>query len=343
MAKKIDAFNDIMQELQGGHYKPIYLLHGEEPYYIDVLSGYIEQNALKEEERDFNQVVFFGADITAAQIADQARRFPMMAERQVIIVKEAQAIKNWEQLEAYLDKPQPTSVVVICHKNGKVDGRKKLVTKAAKIGVVYESVKKYPNELPGFVNLYMQEKHPQLAIEPKAVMMIVEHIGNDLSRISSELDKVAAALPADVQRITPQIVEDRVGISKEYNGFELQDALAAHDVPKALRIADYFAKDPKVKDSVYSMMGGIFNFFQNLMICHYMPMAKTDTNIAQHLGLRGAWFARNYVSAVRNYPAMKTLQIIAKIRDTDIKMKGVDNRSTSAGDLLKELVFFILN
>lgn len=342
MAKKADNFNEIMNALRNGDYKPIYVLHGEEPYYIDVISNFIENNALHEEERDFNQVVLFGADTTAAVIADQARRFPMMAERQVIIVKEAQAIKKWEQLEAYLDKPSPTSVVVICHKNGKVDGRKKLVTKAQKVGVVYESAKKYPNELPAFIGSYINEKHPNISIEQKAVMMIAEHIGNDLSRITTEIDKVAANM-SDGETITPELVEQKVGISKEFNAFELQDALATHDVPKAMRIADYFAKDPKVKDSVFSMTGGLFNFFQNLMICHYMPGQKSDINIAAHLGLRGAWFARNYVSALRFYSAMKTLLIISKIRETDIKIKGVDNRSTPPGELLRELVFFILN
>lgn len=343
MAKRPDKFTDIMNDLRNGVYKPIYLLHGEEPYFIDKISNYIEEHALNEVDRDFNQTVLFGADTTAAQIADQARQFPMMAERQVVIVKEAQAIKKWEQLEAYLDNPSPTSVIVICHKNGKVDGRKKLAAKAQKVGEVYESVKKYPNELPAFVGSYMHESHPNVSIDQRAVGMIVEHIGNDLSRITTEIDKVVAAMPADGGNITPELVERKVGISKEYNSFELQDALAARDVVKAMRIADYFAKDPKVKDSVFSMMGGLFNFFQNLMICHYMPGAKTDMNIAQHLGLRGAWFARNYVAAVRNYSPMKTLQIISKIRDTDIKMKGVDNRSATAGDLLRELVFYILN
>lgn len=343
MAKKDDKFNEIMKALRKGQYKPIYLLHGDEPYFIDQISNYIEQHALPEEDRDFNQTVLFGADTTAAVIADQARQFPMMAERQVVIVKEAQAIKKWDQLEAYLDNPSPTSVIVICHKNGKVDGRKKLGSKAQKVGVVYESVKKYSNELPAFVGSYLNERHPNVSIEQKAVSMIVEHIGNDLARITTELDKVVAAMPAEGGNITPEIVEQKVGISKEFNGFEFQDAIAAHDVEKAMRIADYFAKDPKVKDSVFSLMGGMFNFFQNLMICHYMPGVKSDVNIAQHLGLRGAWFAKNYTLAVRNYSAMKTLQIISKLRETDIKMKGVDNRSATSGDLLKELVFYILN
>ena len=342
MAKKQDEYSKIMEELQNGQFRPIYVLHGEEPYYIDEISNYIENHALNEEERDFNQITIYGIDTTAAFIADQARRFPMMAERQVIIVKEAQAIKKWDQLETYLDNPQATSIVVICHKNGKSDGRKKIVTKAAKLGVVYESKKKYPNELPDFVENYIRQRHPETSIEPKAVMMVVDHIGNDLSRIASEIDKVVVTLPANSRQITPATIEEKVGISKEYNTFELQEALAAHDVLKAMRIADYFAKDPKVKDSVFSMMGMLFNYFQNLMICHYMPGEKRDVNIAQHLGLRGAWFARNYETGVRHYSAMKTLQIISKIRETDIRMKGVDNRSATVGDLFRELIFFIL-
>lgn len=342
MAKIDEKISAIIKELGDNKYKPMYILHGEEPYYIDIISNYIEQHALKEEDRDFNQIVLYGADTNAAQIADQARCFPMMAERQVIIVKEAQGVKNWDQLETYLDNPQPTSVIVICHKTKKIDGRKKIVAKASKIGVVFDSTRLWPNELPGFVGTYVQQKYPKVSIDQKAVMMIVEHIGNDLSRITSELDKVMAALPQDANHITPEIVEERVGISKEYNGFELQDALASHDVEKSLRIADYFAKDPKVKDNVFSMMSGLFNFFQNLMIAHYAPGPKTDVKIAEHLSLRGAWHARNYVAAMKHYNAMKTLLIITKIRDTDRKMKGVNNRSSSAGDLLKELVFFIL-
>ncbi len=343
MAKTADNITGIMQDLRKGNYKPIYVLHGEESFYIDLISNYIEENALREDERGFNQMVMYGADTTAAAIADQARQFPMMAERQVIIVREAQAIKKWDQLEHYLDNPSPTSVIVICHKNGKVDGRKKVFSKAAKVGVVYESKKKYDNELPMFIGQYMKDNHPGINIDQRAVMMVADHIGNDLSRIASELDKVVAALSGDNKNITPDVVEQNVGISKEYNGFELQDALAARDFVKAMRIADYFAKDPKVKDSVFSMMGGLFNYFQTLMICHYAPCNKTDIELAQYLGLRGAWFGKKFAMGVRNYSAMKTLNIISKIRETDIRMKGVDNRSASPGDLLRELVFFILS
>lgn len=343
MARTADNITEIMHNLQNGQYKPIYVLHGDEPFYIDLISNYIEEHALREDERGFNQMVMYGADTNAAAIADQARQFPMMAERQVIIVKEAQAIKKWDQLDHYLDNPSPTSVIVICHKNGKVDGRKKVFTKAAKVGVVYESKKKYDNELPMFISQYMTDNHPGIIIDQKAVMMVADHIGNDLSRIASELDKVVAALSADDKTITPDVVERNVGISKEYNGFELQDALAAKDFVKAMRIADYFAKDPKVKDSVFSMMGGLFNYFQTLMICHYAPCKKTDMELSQYLGLRGAWFARKFAMGVRNYSAMKTLNIISKIRETDIRMKGVDNRSASPGDLLRELVFYILS
>lgn len=343
MARTADNITEIMHNLHEGQYKPIYVLHGDEPFYIDQISNYIEEHALREDERGFNQMVMYGADTNAAAIADQARQFPMMAERQVIIVKEAQAIKKWDQLDHYLDNPSPTSVIVICHKNGKVDGRKKVFSKAAKVGVVYESKKKYDNELPMFISQYMKDNHPGISIDQRAVMMVADHIGNDLSRIASELDKVVAALSADGKVITPDVVEQNVGISKEYNGFELQDALAARDFVKAMRIADYFAKDPKVKDSVFSMMGGLFNYFQTLMICHYAPCQKTDLELAQYLGLRGAWFGKKFAMGVRNYSAMKTLNIISKIRETDIRMKGVDNRSASPGDLLRELVFYILS
>ena len=196
------TFESIMHDLKAGQYAPVYVLMGEESYYIDLITDYIAEHVLREEERDFNQTVVFGADVSAGQVADLARRFPMMAERQVVIVKEAQNIKNWDRLEAYFEKPQPTTVLVLAYKNGTIDGRKKVVAKAQKCGVVFESKKKRDYELPGFIEGYLKTK--QCTIDNKATLMIADHIGADLSRLTSELDKVVMTMPENDRRITPE-------------------------------------------------------------------------------------------------------------------------------------------
>ena len=197
MAKKEQSvsFDSVMRDLKAGVYKPVYLLMGEEAYYIDRLTDYIAENALREEERDFNQTIVFGADVTAAQVADMARRYPMMAKRQVVIVKEAQNIKNWEKIEQYLEKPQPTTVLVFAYKNGTVDGRKKITNVAKQVGVVFVSNKKRDYELPSFITSYLKTK--ECTIDNKAALMMAEHIGSDLNRMTSELDKLVIALGSD--------------------------------------------------------------------------------------------------------------------------------------------------
>ena len=248
------TFDAVMRDLRAGKYAPVYVLMGEESYYIDQITDFIAANALREEERDFNQTVVFGADVNAGNIADLARRYPMMAERQVVIVKEAQNIKNWDRLETYL---------VIAHKNGKIDGRKKILTVAQKVGVVFESKKKRDYELPAFIEAYLREKG--FSIDNKSAQMIAEYIGADLSRLTSELDKVVLSFSDDEpKKVTPDVVERQIGVSKEFNGFELKNALAERDILKANRIVDYFDKNPK-SGSAYMLVPLLFNYFQNLM------------------------------------------------------------------------------
>lgn len=334
------SFDAIMRNLKANIFAPIYILMGEESYFIDRISDYIAQHALNEEERDFNQTVVFGSDVTAGQIADMARRYPMMAQRQVVIVKEAQSIKNWERLETYLDNPQQTTVLVICYKNGTIDGRKKILLKARSIGVVFESKKKRENELPAFIVGYLKTK--KVSIDDKAAHMITESIGADLNRLISELDKVILSLKDTDQHITPEIVEQQIGVSKDFNGFELRSAIANHDVLKANRILKYFNSNPKVGSS-FMLIPLLFSYFQNLMLAYYAPNRRDNNEVARWLDLRSEWAARDYITGMRNYSGIKVMQIIGKIREIDAKSKGLDNPNTSIEELMRELFFFILH
>lgn len=338
--RQTTTYESILSDLSEGKFAPLYILMGEESYFIDKITDFIAQNALREEERDFNQTVCFGSDVSAAAVADMARRYPMMAERQVVIVKEAQNIKQWDQLEQYFEKPQPTTVLVIAYKNGTIDGRKKILTKAQNAGgVIFESKKLYERDLPVFIVDYL--KRHQATIDHKSCQMIAEHIGSDLSRLTSELDKVCLSMPEDSRHITPEVVEEQIGVSKDFNGFEFRSAIANRDILKANQILKYFDSNPK-SGGPFMLIPLLFNFFQNLMLAHYAPQ-KTDSGVAQFLDLRSAWGAKEYMTGLRNYSGMKTMQIIQKIRETDAKSKGLDNPNTPVGDLMKELVFFILH
>lgn len=339
------TFEAIMRDLEARKFSPIYLLMGEEPYYIDQIADFIAENALDEAERDFNQTIVFGADTTAAQVADMARRYPMMAERQVIIVKESQNLRSLEPLAKYAEKPTPTTVLVLCHKNGTLDKRKKanatLISLSEKNGgVVFESKRKSDRELPGFIENYLKTKN--VSIDYKATQMIADHIGADLSRLTSELDKVLISLPDDNRKITPEIVEREIGVSKDFNLFELRSAIVNRDVYKANQIVKYFNNNQKA-GSLYSVLPILFSFFQNLMIAYYAPNKNDENAVAHHLDLRSGWAAREYITGMRNYSGKKTLQIISKIREFDAKGKGIENPNTSQGELLKELIFFILH
>jgi DNA polymerase-3 subunit delta len=338
---KNDTYDSIMAELKAGNYRPVYYLMGDESYYIDKISDYIAENALRPEERDFNQTVLFGSDVTAAQVADIARRYPMMAERQVVIVKEAQNIKQTDQLEKYFKQPMASTVLVMCHKNGTVDGRKREYLKAIRqAGVLFESKKLRDRDLVPFIERYLQSRN--VSIDPKSSQLIADAIGADLSRLSSELDKVVLALPKEDRRVTPQVVEDQIGVSKEFNAFELRDAIVNRNVYKANQIIKYFDENPKA-GSIYAFLPMLFNFFQNLMIAYYAPKKQSQEGVAEWLELRSPWAAKDYMTGMRNFTAMKTMQIISKMREIDAKSKGLDNPNTAPGELMKELIFYILH
>ena len=315
--KTSPSFEQIMKDLTARNFSPIYILMGEEAYFIDKISDFIEENVLNPEERDFNQSVVFGSDVTAAQVADLAKGYPMMAEYRVVVVKEFQNLKSTEALEKYMEHPVKSTILVLCHKNGNIDRRKKLPAKAEQGGgVVFESKKLYDRELPGFITTYLKRR--QSTIEPKAAQMMADHIGSDLNRLTSELDKVLISLPEN----------DRCIIHR--------------DVFKAYQIMKYFDKTPKA-GSIYSFLPLLFAYFENLMIAYYAPERNNENSVAQYLDLRSAWSAKDYMAGMRNYSGVKTMQIIAKIREIDARSKGIDNPNTDAGELMKELIFFILH
>ena len=339
-AKNI-TFQSIMHDLQERKFAPVYYLVGDEPYYIDRIADYIAEHVLQPEERDFNQTILFGSDVTAAQIADTARRYPMMSEYQVLIVKEAQNLKNTEAIEKYLKAPMSSTILVMCLKNSKIDGRKKELVKSIQAaGVLFESNKLKDRELPAFIEKYLKAR--EVSIDPKSTQMIAENIGSDLSRLTSELDKVVLSLDQKDRRVTPQIVEDQIGVSKEFNGYELRDAIVNRNVYKANLIIKYFDENPKA-GSIYSFLPMLFNYFQNLMIAFYAPNNKSQEGVAEWLELRNAWAAKEYMTGMRNYSGMKVMQIISKLREIDAKSKGLDNPNTPPGELMKELIFYILH
>ena len=339
-AKKV-SFDSIMDDLKARRFAPVYYLMGDESYYIDKISDYIAEHVLQPEERDFNQTVLFGSDVTASQVADYARRYPMMSEHQVVIVKEAQNIKNTEALEKYFKQPLASTILVMCYKNGSVDGRKREYVKAIQsAGVLFESKKLRDRDLPAFIESYLKAR--EVTIDTKSTQIIADSIGSDLSRLASELDKVVLSLPKESRRVTPEVVEDQIGVSKEFNSFELRDAIINRNVFKANQIIKYFDENPKA-GSIYAFLPLLFSYFQNLMIAHYCPQKNSQEALAEWLELRSPWAAREYVTGMKNYSAMKVLQIIGKLREMDAKSKGLDNPNTGPGELMKELIFFILH
>ena len=341
MAQALATYESVMSELKAHQFRPLYYLMGDEPYYIDLISNWIAENVLQPEERDFNQTVLFGSDVNASQIVDAAKRYPMMSEYQVLIVKEAQNIKNTEPLEKYFKAPMPSTILVMCHKNGSVDGRKKEYVKAIQqAGVLFESKKLRDRDLPGFIEGYLKAKNT--SIDPKSTQLIADAVGADLSRLVGELDKVLLSLPEENRRVTPQVVEDQIGVSKDFNSFELRDAIVNRNIFKANQIVKYFDENPKA-GSIYAFLPMLFNYFQNLMLAHYCPQKNSQDGVAQWLDLRNGWFAKDYMTGMRNYSGLKVMQILSKIREIDAKSKGLDNPNTPPGELMKELIFFILH
>ncbi|MCR4836570.1 MAG: DNA polymerase III subunit delta [Bacteroidaceae bacterium] len=340
MAKSVGPnYQDIIKEVEQRRFVPVYLLMGEESYYIDMISDTIAATVLTEEEQGFNQMVMYctrETDVT--NIITAAKRYPMMAEYQVVIVKEAQNLLRIDELTDYVLNPLRSTILVICYKNGTVDKRKKLVAAIQKNGVVYESQKLNERALPIFISDYLKAK--QKTIDTNASMMMADHIGADLNRLASELDKLVIALPKGESKITADLVEENVGISKEFNNWELRNALMVKDVFKANRILSYFESNPKANPAIPTL-AVLFSLFASMMQGYYAP-EKTEFGLANHLGI-SPYQARELLATMKLYSARKTMDIIAKIRETDAKLKGIEKGNATDGEIMRELLFFILH
>ena len=334
----MDEVVKIVNDIKNGNIKPIYFLMGEEPYYIDKLSEYIEQNILTEDEKGFNQTVLYGRDASIEDIVSTAKRYPMMAERQVVIVKEAQDLaKTIDNLENYAENPMPSTVLLICYKYKTLDKRKKLVKLIAKNGLVFESKKLYENQIGDWIKRVLQGK--EYTIEPKATLMLVEFLGNDLNKINNELEKLKIVLPKGTQ-ITAKHIEDNIGFSKDFNVFELQNALGSRNQLKAYQIVQYFADNPKDNPMVVTT-SLVFSFFVKLLKYHGLK-DKNPKNVAAVLGVN-PFFLKDYDIALKNYPMKKVSAIVATLRDIDVKSKGVGANALPNSDLLKEMLVGIFN
>ncbi|MBR4266682.1 MAG: DNA polymerase III subunit delta [Bacteroidales bacterium] len=331
------TFESIMSDLKAKKFATVYLLQGDEPYYIDKISSYIEENALTADEKVFNQTVVYGKDIDVRNLDSLARRFPAMAQHQVVIVKEAQDLKQIEDLVFYVQKPQPSTILVLNYKYKTLDKRKKLYTAIEKSGVLFTSTKLYENKIPAWIESYI--KNLGFTSDPRVPSLLTEYLGNDLSKISNELDKLAISLPKGSQ-ITLDSVQNNVGISKDYNNFELQKVIGTGDVTKAARIVNHFAKNQKDNPLVLTITS-LYGFFAKMLI--YWQYKNGDSSkLASAMGCN-PYFLKDYHEAARRLNKLKVIQCISLLREYDLKSKGVGNSSTDAGALLQELIFKIMH
>ena len=340
----VAKYQQIISDLKKKIYRPIYLLMGDEPYYIDAISGYIADNVLNESEKSFNQIIMYGKDVDARAIVFAAARPPMMANYQVVIVREAQNIKKLDDLEAYLKAPLATTILVICYKGKTIDKRGKVYKEIAKHGEVLETTKLYENEIPAWVSNYLKLK--ECSIDPAAANILADFIGNDLSRIANELDKLFTLLPVDSTKITAEHIEHNIGISKEYNTFELNKAIMKKDMLKAYRIIDYFSKNPG-NNPIIVTISALFMQFSKLLKLQMLKRkhrggAVPTSELTAVAGIE-PYFVKEYEEAATKYPAGKVAKIIELLREYDMRGKGWNNAGTPDSELLRELVFKIMN
>ncbi len=330
-------FNEIITDLKNKIYYPVYFLTGEEPFYIDEISSYIEKNVLSEDEKEFNQTVIYGRETDVPTIVSYAKRFPMMSNYQVVIVKEAQQINKIEELAPYIENPLKSTLLVICYKYRKFDKRTTFASKIKKNSVLFESAKLYDNKIPDWINDNLKQKG--YSITPKASFLLSEYLGTDLSKISNEISKLIINLPENTQ-ITDVHIEENIGISKDFNVFELQKTLGKKNVYKSNQIINYFAANPK-ENPIVKIIWILYIFFSKLLIYHQLK-DRSRNNIASALSI-SPYFVYDYENAAKNYSFEKLSKIISYLREYDVKSKGVGNISAKDGELMKELVFKILH
>jgi len=333
------SFEQIISDLKNKIYKPIYFLSGDEPYFIDLITKYINDNVLTEAEKSFNQTVLYGKETDIHTIINSAKRYPMMANHQVIIVKEAQNIKNIDELIHYANAPLQSTLLVINYKYKSLDKRKKLYKAINEKGILYVSKKLYDNEVPSWINAYLKNK--KRTIDPGAGALLNEYLGNDLSKIANELDKLIITLPDGEFNITASHIERNIGISKDYNNFELHKALTQKNILKANRIVNYFGHNQK--DNPFTLtISTLYHFYSKVLTYHFITNKGDKRGVAATLKVN-PFFVGDYEKASRQFNPKKTVEIISMLREYDLKSKGYNNVSTSHGELLKELVYKILH
>lgn len=332
------TFEQILKDLKQKQYKPIYFLMGDEGYFIDQITNYISNNVLTEEEKGFNQTVLYGKDVTAEDIIMAARRFPMMSQHQVIIVKEAQNIAKIDDLAIYAENPLSSTILVINYKYKSLDKRKKLYKTINKHGILFESKALRDYEIPKWVSSYLQNKGK--TIDAKASALLAEFLGTDLSKITHELDKLELAIGSSVKQIDSSHIEKNIGVSKDYNNFELQKAVLYRNISRANKIVLAFGKNPKAYPIQVTTIT-LFSAFQKLLSYYYLP-DKSKNSVASALKIN-PFFVQDYTAGAKNYPARKVVQIISLLREYDMKSKGFGSATTEPGELLKELIFKIMH
>ena len=332
------TFDEIMSDLKNRIYKPVYFLAGDEPYYIDVITDYIEGKVLPEDEKAFNQIILYGEETSVASVSETARRFPMMSNHQVIIVREAQGMKKIDDFVHYVDKPLLSTILVINYKYRTIDKRTKFYKLLEERAVYFESNRLRDYQVPAWIERYLMLKG--IKTEPAASAMLTEYLGNDLHKIANELDKLLITIPAGKPVITTDLIENNIGISKEFNNFELQKAIGEKNIYKANLIVQYFANNPK-DNPVNVTIASLFSYFTKLLTYHYLA-DKSKNNVAAMLKIN-PFFVRDYESSASKYNARNTVEIISLLRTYDMKSKGYGDISSTPGDLLKELVYKILH
>ena len=330
-------YDQILSDIHKKNFAPVYFLTGDEPYFIDMISDTIENEALDEADRAFNQIVLYGRDVDVETIANHARSFPMMGERMVVIVKEAQDVKNLEEFEKYLDTIPETTLLVFAYKYKKFDKRKTLAKKIDKKGVWFESKKLYDSNIPGWIQNYL--KGEGYSNTPKATQMLADYLGTDLHKIANELKKLIIALPKK-KSIDDADVERNIGISKDYNGFELQNAIGSRDVLKANRIVNYFGDNGKDNPLLVTVIT-LYGYFTKLIKLH-TTQDKSQGNLASVLGVN-PFFVKDYLAAARNYPPATCIRCISILREFDLKSKGYESGDVSEKDLYREMIFKLMH
>ncbi len=335
------TFEKIMTDLRNKKYAPIYFLFGDEPYYIDQISNYIMENVLSDSEKSFNQTVIYGKDTDTASVITMAKRYPMMASYQVVIVKEAQDLKNINDLVYYLDNPQKSTILVLNHKYKKLDKRKKVFTQLKKSGVLFESKKVYDNKIPAWIESYLKQR--KAGIDQRSSFLLADYLGNNLSKIANELEKLLISLPANKRQITPELIERNIGISKDYNTFELTASLAKRDKLKAYRIINYFGQNEK-EHPFPVVVAALFFYFSKVLAYHFLPKPIKSDNRQLAASLKVVpFFVKDYKLAARNFSPRKTVAIISILREYDLKSKGVNNSTASSLELMREMIYKILH